>query len=97
MNFPRPAGVVEMDVGQHDPVDPLGWHALFLQRVEHPRHATARGGVDDRGTAAFDYQVHRALHRPQQVGIDGADAVGVIENALHLSPILASAVELRLP
>lgn len=80
----RTGGMVEMNMGQHDPVDPLGRHAFCRQSIQHARRAAARGRVDDRRTPFLDDDMDRALKRPHEVRIDCADAVQVIKNTLHI-------------
>ena len=75
--------VVEMDVGQHDPVDVFGCDARGRQGGEDPRHRRRCAGIDDGGAAAMDYEMDRRQAVTAVSGIDREHPVGMRGHVLH--------------
>ena len=67
--------MIEMDMGQHHPVDRLRCHPETGERRQHPRYRRVAAGVDDGGTATVDDQMDGRELRPAVAGIDRMDAV----------------------
>src|SRR5471032_928360 len=72
-----------MDVGKDHIIHLLRPQALLAHRLEYQRHRAIGAGVDDGRATAFDHQMNGDAHGRFVAGIDGADAVLVIDDPGH--------------
>ncbi|MNM41671.1 hypothetical protein D3C81_524940 [compost metagenome] len=68
------AGMIQVHVGQQQPVHRLHAQPVVGQGLQHRRHRQAGTAVDERGTTIFDDQVGGIEIGPLETGIDGVDA-----------------------
>ena len=70
------AGVVQMDVGEDQPVHVGRREACGFQPAQQRRHRVRGAAVDEGGAAVLDDQVGRIEQRAVETGVDDMDAVG---------------------
>ena len=81
--FTRAAGMIQMYMREKYVGYILGRKVFFAQCVHYAGHGGRGSAIHERGLAILPYQVNRGQSRAQIVGIDRADAVVVISDALR--------------
>jgi hypothetical protein len=68
-------GMIEMHVGENQPID-IGWRqSCILQCIEHARHAEVGAAVDKGAATMLNHEIRRIELWPYKAGIDGVNAV----------------------
>ena len=73
----RPAGMIEVHVGEQDVVDCLRTQLERAQRREQIGHRVIGTHIDERGPPALLDEVRGGVSRVQVLGVDGGDDVGM--------------------
>ena len=66
--------MIQVHVGDDQPLDRIGRQARAVERVEQAWDAVIGAGVDERGARAFDDEVCGVEARAVETGVDHANA-----------------------
>ena len=90
-------GVIEMNVGQYDPVHIFRRDTQRSERSQHAGHGIVGPGIHDRSTITLDDDMDRCQQGAAVTGLKRVDAVRVADKFVHESPLLLLRFRVRMP
>ena len=70
------AGVIEVNMGEYQPVDLRGIERSFAKRFEQARDRMVSAAIDESTVPVMNDEVSRIKPWPYEPGIDGVNALG---------------------
>lgn len=70
------AGVIEVNMGEYQPVNLRGIERSFAKRLEQPRDRMVSAAIDEGAVSVMDDKVSSIKSWPHEPGVDGMNALG---------------------